>query len=211
MEGAHRVRGFVLGSWTRLLITAGIILALWAVFIGLAISGRLGELRYLNVPLLHPYPPAGYVQNPWNTGDKGDLISASEASQVRADLLKDGQAELRALEKGDASLSSDAAIGRAQERISALIDQNNSGRVFERENVKLDSVVVGRLADPNDPSIVWMVEEKGSGTITYVPQNATAPVRSQSVRFTSRFWLTRVGGHYLIADALVQAIPEESQ
>jgi hypothetical protein len=211
MEGAHRVRGFVLGSWTRLLIAAGIILALWAVFIGLAISGRLGELRYLNLPLLHPYPPAGYVQNPWNTGDKGDLISVSEASQVRADLLKDGQAELRALEKGDASTISDAAIGRARERISALIDQNNSGRVFERENVKLDSVVVGRLADPNDPSIVWMVEEKGSGTITYVPKIATAPVRSQKVRFTSRFWLTKVGGHYLIADALVQATPEESQ
>jgi len=97
MEGAHRVRGFVLGSWTRLLIAAGIILALWAVFIGLAISGRLGELRYLNVPLLHPYPPAGYVQNPWNTGDKGDLISQSEANQVRADLLKDGPQDSAAL------------------------------------------------------------------------------------------------------------------
>ena len=210
MEGAHRVRGLVVGSWTRVLVTAGVILALWIAFLGVAVGGHLGDLRYLNVPLLHPYPPAGYVQNPFNSGDKSDLIRVAEASQVKADLLTDGQAELRALEKGDASLLSDAAVGRAQERVAALIAQNNSAGVFERESVKLDSVVVGRLADPNDPSIVWMVEEQGTGTITYVSKSTQATVRSESVRFSSRFWLTKVGGHYLIADALVQSAQRAS-
>jgi hypothetical protein len=210
MEGAHRVRGLVVGSWTRVLVTAGIILALWLAFVGLAVSGHLGDLRYLNVPVLHPYPPAGYVQNPFNSGDKSDLIRVAEASQVKADLLTDGQAELRALEHGDASLLSDAAVGRAQDRVAALIAQNNSAGVFERESVRLDSVVVGRLADPNDPSIVWMVEEQGSGVITYVSKSTQAAVRSESVRFSSRFWLTKVGGHYLIADALVQSAQQGS-
>src|SRR5260370_35046636 len=115
MEGAHRVRGLVVGSWTRVLVTAGVILALWVAFVGLATSGHLGDLRYLNVPVLHPYPPAGYVQNPFNLGDKSDVIRVSEASQVRADLLNDGQAELQALEQGDPSLLSDAAVGRAHQ------------------------------------------------------------------------------------------------
>ncbi len=210
MEGAHRVRGLVVGSWTRVLVTAGVILALWVAFVGLAVRGHLGDLRYLNVPVLHQYPPAGYVQNPFNSGDKSDLIRVAEASQVKADLLNDGQAELRALEQGDASLLSDAAVGRAQERVAALIAQNNSAGVFERESVRLDSVVVGRLADPNDPSIVWMVEEQGSGIITYVSKSTQAAVRSESVRFSSRFWLTKVGDHYLIADALVQTAQQGS-
>jgi hypothetical protein len=205
MEGAHRVRGLVVGSWTRVLVTAVVILALWVAFVGLAVSGHLGDLRYVNVPALHPYPPAGYVQNPFNPADKSDLIRVAEASQVKADLLTDGQAELRALEKGDASLLSDAAVGRAQERVATLIAQNNSAGVFERESVRLDSVVVGRVADPNDPLIVWMVEEQGTGIITYVSKSTQAAVRSESVRFSSRFWLTKVGGHYLIADALVQS------
>jgi hypothetical protein len=157
------------------------------------------------VPLLHPYPPAGYAQNPFNPGGKSDLISVSEAGRVRADLLKDGQTELRALEIGDPASLSNAAIGRAQERLATLISQNNSAGVFEREQVKLESVVVGRLSDPNDASIVWMVEERGTGTITYVSKSTQAVVRSQSVSFTSRFWLTKVGDRYLIADALVQS------
>jgi hypothetical protein len=207
MEGAHTMRGLVAGSWTRVLVTAGVVLALWAAFVGLALSGHLGDLRYLNVPVLHPYPPAGYVQNPFNAGDKSDLISVSQASEVKADLLKDGQTELRALEVGDPALLSSAAIGRAEEKVAALIAQNNSAGVIERENVRLDSVAVGRLGDPNDPSIVWMVEEHGTGTITYVSKSTQAVLRSQSVRFTSRFWLTKIGGQYLISDALVQSEP----
>ena len=35
---------------------------------------RLGDLRYTNIPLVHPYPPAGFYQNPFNPGDRGDLV-----------------------------------------------------------------------------------------------------------------------------------------
>src|SRR5713226_1963850 len=113
MEGAHTMRGLVAGSWTRVLVTAGIILALWVAFVGLAVSGHLGDLRYLNVPVLHPYPPAGYVQNPFNPGDKGDLINVAQAAQVKADLVRDGQLKLRAAETGDGSLALQSDTGRA--------------------------------------------------------------------------------------------------
>jgi hypothetical protein len=203
MEGAHRVRGFVLGSWTRLLIAAGIILALWAVFIGLAISGRLGELRYLNVPLLHPYPPAGYVQNPWNTGDKGDLISRGEAERVKTDLARDGQIELQALERGNPAAHADADTGRASASLSALIAKNNSAGVIERETVHVAEIVVGRSADPNDQSITWLVQERGSATIADYSKSTNSLVRKQSINFLARYWLQRVGGRYLIADVLI--------
>ncbi len=66
MEGAGRVRLLFVGSWTRVLVTAVVLIALWGAFAWLAVSGRLGELKYLNVPLIHPYPPAGYIQNPFD-------------------------------------------------------------------------------------------------------------------------------------------------
>src|SRR5919108_4560138 len=95
MEGAQGLRLRLVGSWTRVLVPAAVLLALWLVFAWLAATGRLADLRYLNVPVIHPYPPAGYVQNPFNPGDKGDLISVSEASRVKTDLVRDGQLELR--------------------------------------------------------------------------------------------------------------------
>ena len=88
----------VVGSRTRFLLTASVLVLLWLVFVWLAATGRLAELRYLNVPLVHPYPPAGYVQNPFNPSDKGDLVSVSEASLVKIDLLADGS-ERRSLGK----------------------------------------------------------------------------------------------------------------
>src|SRR6266568_5237866 len=105
MEGAQGLRLRLVGSWTRVLITAAVLLVLWVAFAWLAATGRLAELRYLNVPVLHPYPPAGYVQNPFNVGDKGDLISVTEAANVKADLVRDGQLELQALEQGDPGLT----------------------------------------------------------------------------------------------------------
>src|SRR5438552_10094056 len=112
MEGAHGVRLRLVGSWTRVVITAAVVLVLWLAFVWLAATGRLAELRYLNVPLLHPYPPAGYVQNPFNR-DKGDLISSSETGRVKADLMSDGQTELLAAERGDAGVLNGAVTGRA--------------------------------------------------------------------------------------------------
>ncbi len=204
MEG---VRLLVVGSWTRVLITASLLLAFWLVIAWLAITGRLADLRYLNVPLVHEYPPAGYVQNPFNPSDKGDLVSVTEAARVKADLLEDGQLELRALELGDVAPLNGAATGRALERLSALIAQNNATGLVEREQIKFDAIIVGRLPDPNDPSIVWMVEERGVGAISFYSKSTNALVKQESVRFTSRFWLAKVENRYLIADALVRSEP----
>lgn len=207
MEGAQGLGLRLVGNWTRVLITAAVLLVIWLIFAWLAITGRLADLQYLKVPLVHPYPPNGYVQNPFNPGDKGDLISVSEAAKVKADLLKDGQVELRALETGDASLLDNVTTAGARDRIAALISQNNAAGVFEREQIKLDSVVTGRLADPNDSSITWMVEEHGSGLINYFSKTDNSLLRQQAVRFSSRFWLLKVGDRYVIADALVQSQP----
>src|SRR3989440_13048381 len=109
MEGAHKLRQCVVGSRTRFLLTASVLVLLWLVFVWLAATGRPAELRYLNVPLLHPYPPAGYAQNPFNPRDKGAPVSGSEARRGKADLLADGQTELLAREKGDVGLPTCAA------------------------------------------------------------------------------------------------------
>src|SRR5437879_7110748 len=93
MEGARGLRLRLVGSWTRVLITAAILLVLWLAFAWLAATGRLAELRYLNVPLLHAYTPAGYVQNPFNAGDTGNLIYVAQAAEVEADRVEDGQLE----------------------------------------------------------------------------------------------------------------------
>src|ERR1700686_3171978 len=105
MEGAQGLHLRLLGRWTRVVIPAAVVLVLWLAFAWLAATGRLAELGYLNVPILHPYPPAGYVQNPFNPGDKGNLINVAQAAQVKADLLRDGQVELRAAGTGDGSLA----------------------------------------------------------------------------------------------------------
>jgi len=204
MEGAHKLRQRVVGSRTRFLITASVLVLLWLVFVWLAATGRLAELRYLNVPLLHPYPPAGYVQNPFNPSDKGDLVSISEASRVKADLLADGQTELLAAEKGDVGLLSGAVTGRALDSFTSLIQQNNSQGISERAQNHFDSIVVGHLSDPNDPKIVWAIEEKGTATVFFYSKSTGAAFRQTKVRFDSTYWLTVVGNHYLITDALIR-------
>jgi hypothetical protein len=207
MEGATGMRLLFVGSWTRVLITAAVLVLLFAAFAWLAVSGQLGELRYLNVPLLHPYPPAGYVQNPFNPGDKGDLISISEAARVRADLLRDGEIEVVAAEKGDVGTLSSGVTGRALQRFTALIQQNNAQDVAERTVNRFDSVVAGRLSDPNDANIGWAAKETGTATLTFTSKSSGAITRQERVRFTSTFWLVRMGDQYLIADSLIQTTP----
>jgi hypothetical protein len=207
MEGAQGLRLRLVGSWTRVGITAVVLLVLWLAFAWLAATGRLAELGYLNVPLLHPYPPAGYVQNPFNPGDKGNLINVAQAAQVKADLLQDGQLELQALAQGDPDLVGQADTGRAKETLLALIAKNNAAGVTERQQTKLDSVVVGRSPDPSDSSIQWVVEEKGSATISRNSKANDTLVSSQSVRFDAKFWMLKVGSHYLIADVLIDSQP----
>ncbi len=207
MEGAHILRQRVVGSRTRFLITASVLVLLWLVFVWLAATGRLAELRYLNVPLLHPYPPAGYVQNPFNPSDKGDLINVGEANRVKTDLLADGQLELQALGLGDASLVGQADTGRAKDRLLALIAKNDAAGVIERQQTRLESVVVGRLPDPNDNSIQWLVEERGTATISRYSKTNNSAVSSQPVKFDAKFWMLKVGDRYLIADVLISSQP----
>src|SRR5947208_6931261 len=167
MEGAQGVGLRLVGSWTRVVITAAVLVVLWLAFAWLAATGRLGELRYLNVPLIHPYPPAGYVQNPFNPGAKSDIINVAQAAQVKADLLRDGQVEVAAAASGDPGTLSTALTGRALDKFAALIQQNNSQNVAERTVNHFDSVVAGHMADPNDPNISWAVKESGTAILSF--------------------------------------------
>ncbi len=207
MEGAGRVRLLFVGSWTRVLVTAVVLIALWGAFAWLAVSGRLGALKYLNVPLVHPYPPAGYVQNPFDPSDRSDLINVGQAARVKTDLLADGTTEVLAAEKGDQTLLSLAATGRALDKLIVLLQQEEAQGVFEHVQNHFDSVVAGRLPDPNDPAVTWAVEEKGTAEITYTSRTSGMLVRTERVRFDNTFWLVQVGQRYLITDALIRTDP----
>ena len=208
--GSRGVAEVVVGSWPRTLAAILILLAIVAAVAGLSFSGRLGDLRYVNIPLIHPYPPAGYEQNPFNPSDRGDLISASEAAKVRSDLAADGQIELRAFQTNDASLLAQSDTGNSLSKVQAVIAQNKAAGISESFENHLTSVRAGRLPDPNDPSISWAVEEVGTSTITLTSTTTGAIVRRYSIRFDDKFWMAAVSGRYLIADALVQSQPVTS-
>jgi len=212
IEGRARERGspkgvgeVVLGSWPRTIAVILILLAVAGALAGLSLSGRLGDLRYVNIPLIHPYPPQGYVQNPFNPGDRGDLINVSEAAKVQSDLAADGQIELRAFQTGDASLLAQSDTGNSLSKLQAVIAQNKASGISESFENHLTSVRAGRLPDPNDSSITWCVEEVGTSTVTLTSTSTGAIVRQYSIKFDDKFWLVAVSGHYLIADALVQS------
>ena len=217
IEGRAQTRGsrkgfgeVVLGSWPRTLAAILLLLVIAGTVTGLSLSGRLGDLRYLNIPVVHPYPPQGYVQNPFNPSDRGDLISASEAGKVKKDLAADGQIELRALQTGDASLLAQSDTGRSLTTLQAVIAQSKAAGISESFDNRITSIRVGRLPDPNDPSITWCVEEVGTSTITLTSTTTGAVVRQYSIKFDDKFWLVAVSGRYLIADALVQSEPVTS-
>ena len=192
------------GSWRGVLAAAGIAVLLFAVIMGLAVTGRLGDLKYWSFPG-HPYPPTGYYINPFNSGDKGDLVNAADASRVKADLLTDGRIEFQAVAANDPSLLKQSTSGGALTALRQLIATNSAAGVTEREEIHLDSVTVGRLADPNSQNVNWCVEETGSGSITRVSQPSGATLATQTVHFKNRFWLVRSGSRYLITDVLINS------
>jgi hypothetical protein len=193
----------VLGNWTRTLAVAAALLLAFIVLAALALTGRLGDLRYANIPLVHPYPPAGYYLNPFNPGDRADLMDAAQANRVKADLLSDGRAEIQAFETGDESLLAQADTGRSLSALRQLLQQNTArGQTMRVEN-RVTSAVVGRLVDPNDPSVTWCVREKGSSTISYIDRVSGRVVRQDSVTFDDKFWLVQAGSRYLITDVEV--------
>ena len=202
-----RVGDAVVGSWTR---TVAVLAAAFVIFgiIGfLAATGRLGELRYANIPLVHPYPPAGFYQNSFNPTDRGDLINAATAAKVRSDLLVDGQIELRALQAGDAAVLTQSDVGNSLAKLQSVIVQNKTAGITESFENRLTSTRVGKLADPNDPSVTWCVEEVGTSQITLTATNGGSIVRQYTISFDNKFWMVKAGGRYLITDAQVTSQP----
>jgi hypothetical protein len=197
------MRNAVLGSWARTGLAAAILVLILGSIAALGATGRLGDLRHTNIPVIHPWPPAGYYQNPFNPTDRGDVINAAEAAKVKADLLADGQIELQATRTGDGSHLAEADTGNNLVRLRSLLARNAADGVTEDFSNQITKVTVGKLADPNDPTVTWCVEEIGTSRITYTRTSDGSVVRTQLIKFHDRFWLVQQSGHYLITDVLV--------
>ena len=194
----------VLGSWARTGLAAAVIILIVGTFAALGATGQLSDLRYVNIPLIHPWPPAGYYQNPFNPTDRGDIVNASEAAKVKNDLVADGQVELQADQAADGSLLAGADTGNRLTKLRAALEQNRAAGVSEDFTNQLTSVRVGKLADPNDASVTWCVEELGTSRITLTSMANGQIIRQYTIRFDDKFWMVSIGGRYLITDAEVQ-------
>ncbi len=198
-----RVGDAILGSWTRTVAVVAVALVIFGIIGFLAATGRLGDLRYANIPLVHPYPPAGFYQNSFNPTDRGDLINSATAAKVKSDLVADGQIELQATRTGDGSHLTEADAGNNLARLKAVLARNAAGGVTEDFTNQLSKVTVGKLVDPNDRTVTWCVEEIGTSRITYSRTSDGSVVSQQLIKFDDRFWLVDQGGHYLITDVQV--------
>lgn len=201
----------MVGSWKSTAAVAGLLLVLFGAAVWVGVGVGWSSLRYANVPVLHPYPPPGYYQNPFDPTDRGDLIDARAAAKVKADLSSDGQTELDAVATGNTTLLPSADSGRSLQRMFQIIDSNNAQGVVARQLEHLSGVQVGRLPDPNDSSITWCVEERGHSVITQVAKSDGRTVGTNTFDFTGRFWMVRVGGRYLIADVSIDSTPGVAQ
>ena len=198
------MRNAVLGSWARTGLAAAVVVLILGTVAVLGATGHVGDLRYVNIPLLHPWPPAGYYQNPFNPADRGDIVSASEAAKVKNDLVADGQVELQADRAADGSLLAGADTGNRLTKLRAALEQNRAAGVSEDFTNQLTSVRVGKLGDPNDAAVTWCVEEVGTSRITLTSLTNGQVIRQYTIRFDDKFWMVLVGGRYLITDAAVQ-------
>ena len=199
---SRRMGNLFVGSWLRTGVVALLLLLVFAVAVWAGATGRLADLRYANIPWVHPYPPAGYYVNPLSR-DRGDLVNAAEAGKVKADLTADGQLEIDAFAHGQSSELSQAETSRALEQAQQSIANNDRAGQYELAQNSIQSTVVGRLADPNDSSITWCVEESGSTTLTFVSKVTGITVRKDTFGFDAKYWLVPVDGRYLIADVLI--------
>jgi hypothetical protein len=208
-RGLH-VREAVLGSWARTGLAAAIVVVILGGIAVLGATGRLGDLRYANIPVIHPWPPAGYFQNPFNPTDRGDLVNASDAAKVKGDLVSDGQVELRAYQTSDGSLLPAADTGNRLTKLRSALDQNHAAGVYEDFKNQLTTVRVGKLVDPNDSSVTWCVEEIGTSRITLTKAADGSVLQQFSISFDDKFWMKSVGGRYLITDAEVHSVTTSS-
>jgi hypothetical protein len=200
-----QMRNAVLGSWARTGLAAVVLVLILGGIAVLGATGQLSDLRYLNIPLIHPWPPAGNYQNPFNPTDRGDIINASQAAKVKGDLVEDGQVELKAYQASDGSLLDGADTGNRLVKLRAALVQNHAAGVSEDFTNQLTSVRVGKLADPNDASVTWCVEEVGTSRITLTNAANGQTIRQYTIRFDDKFWMVLVSGRYLITDAEVQS------
>jgi hypothetical protein len=200
---SSRTGGVVRGST---LLVGGLLVVIAVVIVWLGLTGRLSDLRHANLPF-HPYPPSGYTINPFDPGNKDDLINVTEANTVKADLLADGKVELAALQAGDSSQLSQADTGNRLQKESEAVAANNTQGVSERIAVDMGSISVGYLADPNDDSVRWCVQEKGTAQLQVLKKIDGSVVSTRRFSFDDKFWMRRVGGQYLIVDALVNTSP----
>lgn len=203
--GARRtgVRDRVLGSWARTGLAAAVIVLILGAVAALGATGQLGDLRYVNIPLVHPWPPAGYFLNPFNPTDRGDIVNAPEATKVKNDLVADGQIELEATRTGDGSHLTESDTGNNLVRLRSVLARNAADGVTEDFTNSITKVTVGKLADPNDPSVTWCVEEVGTSRIAYSRVSDGSIVRQELTKFDDRFWLVLKSGRYLITDVQV--------
>ena len=199
------MRDAVLGSWARTGLVAAVIVLILGSVAALGVTGQLGELRYLNIPLIHPWPPSGYYQNPFNPTDRGDIVNASDATKVKNDLVADGQIELQAVRTGDGSMLSQADTGRNLARLRSVLARNAADGVTEDIANQITKTIVGKLADPNDLSITWCVEEVGTSRVTYTRTADGSVARVELLAFDDRFWLVKQDGRYLIADVQISS------
>ena len=203
------VKEAVLGSWARTgLAAAAIVLILGAVaFLGA--TGQLSDLRYVNIPVIHPWPPSGYFQNPFNPTDRGDVLSRATADRVRADLTADGTIELEAVRNGDPTPLDSADSGNRLQKLRQVIADDNARGIYATEVTSYRSIVVGYLADPNLASAgpIWCVEEKGTSTIQHLSKGSGAVVQTEAFRFDDKFWMAWSGSRFLITDAEISNQP----
>src|SRR5260370_4270529 len=195
------MRNAVLGSWTRSGVAAAIIVLVLGTVGVLGATGRLGDLRYANVPLIHPWPPSGYYQNPFNPTDRGDLVNASEAAKVKSDLVADGQIELQAYRASDGSLLDGADTGNRLVKLGAALAQNPAAGVSESFTNHLPSVRVRRLHAPNLSSGTWCVEEIGTSRITLTNTANGQTIRRYTIRFDDQVSMALLAGKNLPTDA----------
>ena len=197
------MRDGVLGSWARTGLAAAVIVLILGAVAALGATGQLGDLRYVNIPLVHPWPPAGYFLNPFNPTDRGDIVNASEATKVKNDLVADGQIELEATRTGDGSHLTESDTGNNLVRLRSVLARNAADGVTEDFTNSITKVTVGKLADPNDPTVTWCVEEVGTSRIAYSRVSDGSIVRQELTKFDDRFWLVLKSGRYLITDVQV--------
>jgi hypothetical protein len=190
------------GSWRGVLAAASVAALVFVVIVGLTVTGRLGDLKYWSFPG-HPYPPTGYYINPFNSGDKGDLVNSADAARVKADLLADGKMELAAETSGEIATLAQGDGGRRLQVMRDRISTNTAQGLRARFENQLSTVAVGHLTDPADPNVTWCSEEHGQSVITMYRSSDSSVVSVLRIRFDGKFWLKRVGDRYVIVDALI--------